>query len=258
VALVVVVAWASHQARAPAAQVATATPAAPGTNQAVMLGPATPGNATSQVVVPLGDTRGATISLNAGTGDLRVGALPADNANLARADADLSDGEQLIKKSSTVDGKTELTLNAEGSTGFFWPFGRQQHHEDSLAVSLTPKVPLTLQTNLGAGNSELDLTNLSVQTLDVNRGGGGETIVHLPSGAGTTRANVRIGAGDLTLVVPPDVGAYLHTSKGLVSVDLPAGRFTTVSDGYQSANYATAANQVDVYLQMGVGHVDVQ
>ena len=217
-------------------------------------------NAASQphVDVPLGDAQSARVSLSVGAGDLRIGALPTGDASvLATADATLPNGVSLVKTVANHDGEAELTLATQGRGGSFWPFANHGQRSESLTVSLGNKVPLNLQTNLGAGQSDLDLTNLPIQTLDVNTGGG-QTTIHFPINANQTRANIRSGAGQLTLIIPPDTGAYLHTTNGLVSVHVPSDRYTQVADGYQSDNYASAKSQIDIYVQMGVGQVDVQ
>lgn len=258
VALVVIVAivgWADHRAPArPASAVAqTSQPLA-----AALVGPAATTDSASHLAVPLGDTQNARITLNLGAGDLSIGALPVGDPNLATADATLPEGTELTKTTSTHDGETDLTLAAKGRNGFFWPFAHPDQRADSLAVALAPKVPLDLQTNLGVGQSNLDLRGLAIQSLDVNSGAGQMT-VQFPSGSGQTRANINSGAGGrTTLIIPSNVGAYVHTAGGLVSVQLPPGRYTQVADGYESDNYATATDQIDIYLHVGVGQVDVQ
>jgi len=239
---------------------AALNPVTPNTSGSTRNGPRVAATTTStpHLEIPLGDAQSARVNLSVGAGDLHVGALPSsDTGVLATADAALPNGVSLVKNLANNGGEVDLTLSTEGRGGSFWPFANRGQHSENLAVNLTSKVPLTLQTNLGAGQSELDLTNLAIQTLDVNSGGG-QTTVRFPSNANQIRANIRSGAGELTLIIPPTVGAYLHTTNGLVSVHVPSDRFTPVADGYQSKNFTSAKSQIEIYLQMGVGQVDVQ
>lgn len=223
-----------------------------------LIGPWSPADGVSHLEVPLGDTQSSQITVNVGAGNLSVGALPGDAPNLATADATASSGRGLTKSVSTHGGETDLTLAAREPNGFFWPTGQKNQPADSLAVSLARKVPLSLKTNLGVGQANLDLRDLSIQSLDVNSGVGQMT-VQFPSGSGQTRANINSGAGgQTTLIIPANVGAYIHTAGGLVSVHVPSDRYTQVVDGYESNNYSNSTDKIEIYLHLGVGQVDVQ
>src|SRR5439155_15770622 len=119
-------------------------------------------------------------------------------------------------------------------------------------VQLAPKIPLTLRADVGAGRSSFDLTNLSVKSVTLNNGAGQAT-VRFPAAPGLMTANIHSGAGQLTLEIPPGVGASIHGNNGLVNLQVPTDRFQKVADGYQSSDYATAANRVDLTLNVGFG-----
>lgn len=216
--------------------------------------------------VPLGSASSGDVTLRFPAGTLAVGALPAKGENLLQATTTMPLGMRLSKDGSLRDGVNQIILSASGdrSMGSFlppgWPFGGSGSRGSSLAwnVQFAPSTPLSLRTDVGAGQLDFDLTNLMVQNFTLNSGAGDITI-HFPANAGQTIADVHSGAGQLDLIVPPGVGAYVHTSQGaIVNVHVPADRFHQVSDGYQTADYSTATNRVDVTLHLGVGSVDVQ
>ena len=242
--------------RAPAPQPSVV--AGPGGTVAAGMVSSPPTGAGSHLAIPLGDTGRAQVTVNVGAGDLSVGALPSDDPNLATADGPPSQDRGLTQAATTRDGETDLTLTTREPNGFSWPPSPPNQPADRLVVSLARKVPLNLKTTLGVGQANLDLRDLSLRSLDVISGVGRVT-VQFPSGSGQTRANIKGAVGSqTTLVIPPNVGAYVHTAGGLVSVHLPPGHYAKVADGYQSNNYATAADQIEIYLQLGVGQVDVQ
>lgn len=73
----------------------------------------------------------------------------------------------------------------------------------------------------------------------------------MPAGATSVRAET--GAASLTIEVPNRVAARIGTRVVLGSVQIDESRFPPVAGGYESPDYASAANRVDVDVQGGVG-----
>jgi hypothetical protein len=207
---------------------------------------------------PLAGATSGRVNLEFGAGVLNLGPLPDSGTDFVRATASLPPGMRLNQKAITRGEVADVTLSTEGNNGF-WPFhGFDQNARNmSMDAQLTTKVPLTVQANIGAGQSDFDLTNLSVREFNLNSGAGQATI-HLPASAGQTTADIHSGAGQVIIVVPPGVGAYIHGSNGLVNLRVPTDRFEKVGDGYQTSGFQSAANRVDVTLHVGVGEVDVR
>jgi hypothetical protein len=220
-----------------------------------------PGLNRQSANIPLGNATSGNVTLHLGAGNLQVGALPADGNNLVQAAASLPPGMRLSQNSAVNKGVADVTISTEGSGGIGWrPFGsfdRRSPGDTTLDVQLLPKVPLTVRADVGAGQSDFDLSNLSISTFSLNNGAG-QTTVQLPTQAGQMTADIHGGAGQIILEVPPDVGAYIHSKNGLVSVHVPADRFQKVNDGYQTTDYSSATNRADVALSLGVGEVDVR
>src|SRR5207302_7816398 len=106
------------------------------------------------VDVPVTGATSATIALRFGAGVLNVGALPDGATYLARATASLPPGMRLSQQVHPTSGDTaDVTLSADGSNGFHWPFqgfGRAAG-DMTMDVQLAPKIPLTLRADVGAG-----------------------------------------------------------------------------------------------------------
>jgi hypothetical protein len=213
------------------------------------------------VMVPLNGATSGNVTLHFGAGNLQVSSLPTGDSNLVQAAAMLPAGMRLSQKADVKAGVADTTISTEGSGGFSWPpfqsFDRRSPGDTTLDVQLRPSVPLTVHADVGAGESDFDLSSLSVRSLTLNSGAG-QTTVHLPTPAGQMTADIHGGAGQIILEIPPDVEAYIHGNNGLVAVHAPADRFQKVKDGYQTSNFEAATNRVDVTLNLGVGEVDVQ
>jgi hypothetical protein len=58
--------------------------------------------------------------------------------------------------------------------------------------------------------------------------------------------------------VPAGVAARIRTKMGLGGSDIDTARFPRVGDGWESPDFATAANRVEIEAQGGLGSVTVR
>ncbi len=122
---------------------------------------------------------------------------------------------------------------------------------------LSRDVPLALRFDTGGGEARLDLTDLRVSSVELKTGASSTTIL-LPAAAGHTRVAIEGGATAVSLRVPAGVAARIQTNTGLAGVAVDQTRFPRVGDAYESADFATAPNRVEVTAQLGVGSLDVR
>ena len=123
-------------------------------------------------------------------------------------------------------------------------------------VGVTVEVPLDLKVNAGASRTILDLSDVRLRSLDLQTGAS-ETRVRLPKAAGSTTVKAQSGAASLTLEVPPGVAARIRTRMALGSTQIDQARFPASGNGYESTDYATAENRVEIDVQGGVGSLRV-
>jgi hypothetical protein len=119
------------------------------------------------------------------------------------------------------------------------------------------EVPLSLSITSGAGETQADLTHLKVSELRLQTGASSSEI-QLPAGAGHTRVNIEAGAASVSLTVPPGVAARIRNRSGLSSLKIDTGRFPRQGEVYQTPDYESAVNQVEVDIKTGVGSVEVR
>jgi hypothetical protein len=197
--------------------------------------------ALEQLVIPLGAAAEGVIRLRFGAGELTVG--PADPGHLV-------DGRFEGGVIHHQPGPGRVELEQDLLNGGPWPDGRS-----AWSVGLAPDVPLDLRFETGAARARLDLSALRVRTLDLHTGASDTTIRVPRSGSSTVRADS--GAAALTVEVPEGVAARIRTRMALGSTHVDETRFPHSAEGFESADFATAANRVDLDLRGGVGSIRI-
>jgi len=193
--------------------------------------------------LPLSGANEAAVRIRFGAGELKVGAATAGL---------LADGEYRGGVNHRITGPGRLELMQDTSQG--WPWLDRGF---TWTVGLSAEVPLDLRVDAGASRNQLDLRRHRLRSLELHTGAS-ETRVVLPEAAGATSVRAEAGAASLILEVPDGVAARIRTRVVLGSVQIDEYRFPPVAGGYESRDYATAANRVDIDVQGGVGSLKVR
>jgi hypothetical protein len=138
-----------------------------------------------------------------------------------------------------------------------WPFGASQGF--NWMVGLDRQVALSLEIDGGASRMILDLRNLQVKDLRLNTGASA-TEIEFPAQAGETSARIESGAASVNVRVPFGVAARIRVKGALSSSQIDTSRFAQqgAGDQYESPDFASAENRLDLELQTGVGSVTVR
>jgi hypothetical protein len=129
-------------------------------------------------------------------------------------------------------------------SGFHWDF------------SLSKELPLNLVFETGAVEAQLDLSELLVKDL-VLKTGASSTELKLPAAAGMTYFKVESGVASVNIKVPEGVAARVEATAGLASISVDKSRFPKQNGYYQSQDYESAANKVDIRIETGVASVEI-
>jgi hypothetical protein len=122
---------------------------------------------------------------------------------------------------------------------------------------LNNAMPMTLKLDSGASSIDLDLSDLMVSSVRVETGASGSKIV-LPAHAGKTELVLEGGAASFDIRVPEGVAARIRIMQGASSVRVDEKRFPITSTGtYQSLDYETALNSVEVSLNAGASSFEI-
>jgi hypothetical protein len=149
-------------------------------------------------------------------------------------------------------GPGSVELDQDTTYGVPW-----LNHDSSWTMGLTREVPLDLRIEGGASRARLDLRDTRLRRLQIKTGAS-ETTVVLPQAAGATDVRAEAGAASVTFIIPNGVAARIKTTVGLGSSQVDESRFPRMGDSYQSTDYTTAENRVDLYISGGVGSVRVR
>jgi hypothetical protein len=197
---------------------------------------------TEVLAIPLEVATESAVRIRFGAGEL---------ATRTAAPGQLVDGSFLGGVTYRQSGPGSVELEQDTTHG--WPWLDRGF---KWTVGLTAEVPLDLRLDVGASRNVLDLRDLRVRSLELHTGAS-DTRILLPRAAGATSVRAEAGAASLVLEVPNGVAARIRTRVVLGSVQVDQSRFPPVSGGYESPDYATAANRVDVDVQGGVGSLRV-
>lgn len=119
-------------------------------------------------------------------------------------------------------------------------------------LNLTDAVPLELEFETGASESTLDLSGIRASRISVKTGAS-STNLTLPSRpVGTCAVRIEAGAASVQSTVPAGVEAFIRSESGLGEVQIDRARFLPVPGGYQTANYASATDRLEIKASVGM------
>jgi hypothetical protein len=198
--------------------------------------------------IPLDGAARAEIELEHGAGELWV-TSGAGRDLLAEGSFGGGLRSKTTRRGDLLDVRMKMAV--EPAAFFNWSPGSYDWD-----VRLNPEVPLVLKCETGASKSMLDLRDLKVGELKLETGASA-TEVTLPAMAGYTRVKVQAGAARVDIRVPGGVAARVKASSALASVNVDETRFPGFDNRYQSPDYETAANKVEIDVETGVGAVTI-
>jgi hypothetical protein len=75
--------------------------------------------------------------------------------------------------------------------------------------------------------------------------------------AGQVSAEVQAGAAEVKLRLPQGVAGRIRSQSGLAEIAVDSSRFPYANGVYESPDFGTSPNRVDVRIEAGVGKVSV-
>lgn len=210
-----------------------------------------PGAAEGEEVrIPVEDANSARVRVKHGAGRLRVTGVATSGV---LAEGTFTGG--LDVRSRRREDELDLEISPRGFPYVLapWHWGRQGL---GWSFRLSGEIPLSLAFETGASETRLDLSELRVTDLRLETGASSVNVT-LPASAGHTRVRVQAGAASVSLRVPPDVAARMRFEGALASVTVDQDRFPRTERIYQSPDYDTAQNKVDIEVEAGIGSIRV-
>jgi hypothetical protein len=228
---------------------------------------------TDTETIELGAAESVTAEINLGAGSLAIGSGATAlmdgtfTYNVANWKPEVDYQVSGVKGTLTVeqpDAKGSIPLNVD-DVRYEWE------------LRFNNDVPLGLNINMGAGEGELDLSDLLLDSL-VFEGGAGDVNIDLSS-ASLTDLEVTLGAGDVsldlsgnwqedltaaikggigkvTLLLPVNIGVRVEAQGGLGAIN--AAGLNKDGNVYTNDAYGESAVTLDIEVEGGVGEINLQ
>jgi hypothetical protein len=207
----------------------------------------TSGLVTERIRQPLGDATFADVSIDPGIGTLRIEAA-SESAALIEGTVLLAKGEVLQEEFSQQGDAATYTLGSKASSWNAFPSGFNDARLWELGLS--PGASLSVNAEMGVGDTDLDLTGLTLEELDAGMGMGRIKVI-LPT-TGVFTAKLSQGIGLVEIVIPDGMAVRIQADTALAARRLPDD-LEKQEEFYTSPGYATAANRVDLDAGVAIG-----
>ena len=180
----------------------------------------------------------ASVIINGGAEVLASGKLESNIAHL-------------ITDTTTNNGVQQININTKGED--VGPF--LDTHTNDLQINLSDNIPMSLTIDSGASILDLDLSTIQMNNLRVNSGASKLNLV-LGNRVALANAEINAGASMIDIILPKDLGVRLNVKSDLSSKDFPEFR-PIDKNTYESNNYATAQNKIEISIDAGVSEISV-
>ena len=165
-----------------------------------------------------------------------------------------------LRVSGGSNGRAEVRLD-QVSSGFF----RSVDNGD-VEIHLASDVPTSLTINVGAGEFDVDLSDVRVTDVKVNVGASSMNFV-LPKPSGDVTIRMNGGASNIAIVVPDGVETRVGTTGGLLSLRSDNPRLGTTGSAsgvfaggtsVETSGYGGAHDRVTITISAGASSIVVR
>ena len=206
------------------------------------------------VSIPVNNTRKAIINLQHGIGKLVLesGTEPGEILQ-----GTFTQGVVHSTKKQGDRTMINLKLSNRGFPVIIFPWFIGTNQQFRWTLRLSKEIPLELIMKIGANEAILDLSELNIEKLRLETGVS-STLLKLPASASYTNAVISAGVVSLTIDIPEHVAAKIRYSGGLMDFRIDRSRFPKTGGFYQSPDYDSASQKVDLKIDGGIGSVNIK
>ena len=206
-------------------------------------------------VFPVGDATKLDALLQMGAGKLTV-----SSAETGTIEAGFRySGDQFKPRSSydvDSEGLGRLVVRQRDPQEFDWS-DLDRGGDYAWDIGLPPGLPTEFHLEMGAGESDIDLSRVDVTRLDVALGAGDATIDLSGPRTHDVAGEIQAGVGSLKLIVPRDVGVRVEGRHDGIG-DYSAEGMTADGEAYVNDAYGKSDVTLDITLQRGIGDVTIE
>jgi hypothetical protein len=191
--------------------------------------------------IPLDGAEPIAVDILFGAGELEIASGDPEQLFSGRFLYNVEEWEPKITHS---DGKLIIQQGDGDDESWGWPSEDAARNEWELAFS--PEVPLEMDIKTGAGQGDLDFTDLQIEKLDIDLGAGDFSVqFNAPNRAEMSRFTLDVGAADL------EIEGVGNASPEEMIVQGGAGKISLDLTG-------DWANSADIEVTSGVGQLDLR
>jgi hypothetical protein len=210
------------------------------------------GHQAESITIPLENATSLRLKVKHGAGRLHIGSEPINSQTALSGtffdgvdyDTHLDGGEMKIKLKAPSESYLDF-FSASGFEGLIWD------------VNVNRDLPLALEVNSGASETNLDLTDLKIKELEISTGASNTQVI-LPASAGYTHAKINSGAASVNIRVPDGVAGRFNIRHGMAGIHVDTLRFPFVGNAYETPGFSTASNRIEMNIETGVGSVEIR
>jgi hypothetical protein len=206
---------------------------------------------TQNVQAPLDGATSAVVTISPAAAGTTLSA--SQDSNLLVGGTVQSGRSETVREDKSVQNGTAVySLKSQGMT-VISPFG--EHSSGTWDLTLNKDTPTDLTFNMGAGEANLDLSNLSITSLKVN-GAVGKVMVVLPQ-KGNYSAQVNGAIGEIVLVIPKGLSARVTANNAIAGLQVQGD---LIQDGkiITTPGFNEAEPHIEVQLSIAIGGVVVR
>ncbi len=230
---------------------------------------------------PLNGSTVAQFDINAGDGNLAIDRFTDGKQVLASGTLEYLEKQGLPARTlNSSNGQTVLSLicGSDGQPWFRLPWAACNGATE-WQIKLNPTISSDITAHSDGGNVKLDLSGMVITHVSADTGGGnmdmtlpdnaanlsitaksgaGNVTIEFGSGLrGSSVLSAESGAGNVAVCIPGSVAARIHATTGLgkVTVDPQFGKLDDTT--YQSPDFDSAINKIEITLKSGMGDVIV-
>jgi len=204
---------------------------------------------TESRTIELGDAETAAVHLRMGAGEL---SLSGGAGELAEADFTYN----------VADWQPTVDYVVAGDEGELWieqPEAQNlglESYRYAWDVRLNEAVPMTLDVALGAGESDLDVSALSITQLNLEMGVGAVELDLTGDRQRDVDVTIRGGVGEATVLLPSAVGVEAKAGGGLGEINVRG--MTRKGDVYVNEAYGATDPTISLDVEGGVGGITLE
>lgn len=206
---------------------------------------------TERSSVELEGAEEVQVDIEMGVGQLSVSEDTVGYRQLMDAEFEYDIASWKPRVDYDVEGRSgELTIRQPRFTG--WNLGDSRYVWD---LAFTDEVPLYFDIDMGAGESDFDLSGLDVREFRLDIGAGDITVDLTGEYEHDVDVSINGGAGALTVRLPESIGVRVSVDQGIGEV--VANGFRLDGDYYVNDAYDDTDVFIDVDIDTGVGQINL-